>query len=506
MSVTESSSAATSDEPPGKGLTGSPLTAKLSRLSLNPNAVEFVPSSSRSATSTSAAATITTDATTSTVDIKNKPNLDRTSSANSNASDDEYRQYWRSQLPDDLIDVADLFSDGNQYDQQASSDFDLALGSRSGPARTPSAHRNGEQLQPHRTNGSSTMIQDQHAALDRKQWVNGIDGVQLPEEINPLHLLAAEFPNFAVQSLTEVYFANNCDLALTIEMLTQLELQEEGAPSRRPVRPSTAAPSLTPMDFPSLPGMEAMNDNRSMNAQRPMDLASSVARRFGHGEQGVDFAAVVRKQAAQQPQWHHRAEVPMRQTLGGGYGYGSREVHRMPVQPQPWLETGEAVANMYTDMREEARDHARVRNAYFEQARQAYLIGNKALAKELSAKGQWHNEQMKMAHGKAAEAIFQQRNSPLLQLSRDGQSRMIDLHGLHVSEAIPLLKRELSALKMASRNTSKRQCIYVCVGTGHHTKGSRTPARVPIAIERYLAEEERLQFSEVQPGMLRVIV
>lgn len=43
------------------------------------------------------------------------------------------------------------------------------------------------------------------------------------------------------------------------------------------------------------------------------------------------------------------------------------------------------------------------------QARQAYLAGNKALAKELSAKGQWHNEQMKAAHSKAGEAIFWQR-------------------------------------------------------------------------------------------------
>jgi len=43
------------------------------------------------------------------------------------------------------------------------------------------------------------------------------------------------------------------------------------------------------------------------------------------------------------------------------------------------------------------------------QARQAYLIGNKALAKELSAKGQLHNMHMKAAHGKAQESIYRQR-------------------------------------------------------------------------------------------------
>lgn len=36
-------------------------------------------------------------------------------------------------------------------------------------------------------------------------------------------------------------------------------------------------------------------------------------------------------------------------------------------------------------------------------------MGNKALAKDLSAKGQMHNMQMKAAHAKAQEAIYRQR-------------------------------------------------------------------------------------------------
>lgn len=43
------------------------------------------------------------------------------------------------------------------------------------------------------------------------------------------------------------------------------------------------------------------------------------------------------------------------------------------------------------------------------QARQAYLIGNKALAKELSVKGQLHNMHMKAAHGKAQDSIYRLR-------------------------------------------------------------------------------------------------
>jgi len=43
------------------------------------------------------------------------------------------------------------------------------------------------------------------------------------------------------------------------------------------------------------------------------------------------------------------------------------------------------------------------------QARQAYLIGNGSLARELSRKGQLYNMQMKAAHGKAKETIYRQR-------------------------------------------------------------------------------------------------
>lgn len=44
-----------------------------------------------------------------------------------------------------------------------------------------------------------------------------------------------------------------------------------------------------------------------------------------------------------------------------------------------------------------------------EQARQAYLSGQKALAKELSEKGQLHNIKMKDAHSRAQESIFRLR-------------------------------------------------------------------------------------------------
>jgi hypothetical protein len=45
-----------------------------------------------------------------------------------------------------------------------------------------------------------------------------------------------------------------------------------------------------------------------------------------------------------------------------------------------------------------------------DQATQAYLAGDKALAKELGAKGRWHGAQMAAAHAAASDSIFRARN------------------------------------------------------------------------------------------------
>ena len=354
--------------------------------------------------------------------------------------------------------------------------------------------------------------------------------------LNPLEFLASLFPGFAAESLAEVYFANGCDLHMTIEMLTQLELQVDGSFHQNLSSKTLSAPNLSAMDFPALTSPDGQtasvkysvdNVQQSGNPYRSSDkdilsfkTSSSIPTRGA-----IDFASAVRKLASQDSGiWKYDKSGSGDAAIGssrtshvlagydGGQGRASfsdrlqnRGLARglAPV----WLETGDTVANMYSELREEARDHARLRNAYFEQARQAYLIGNKALAKELSAKGQVHNMHMKAAHGKAQESIYRQRNpvAPEMQGNGRGHERMIDLHGLHVSEAIHVLKHELSVLKNTARAADQPLQVYICVGTGHHTRGSRTPARLPIAVQRFLLEEG-LDFTEPQPGLLRVVI
>lgn len=130
----------------------------------------------------------------------------------------------------------------------------------------------------------------------------------------------------------------------------------------------------------------------------------------------------------------------------------------------------------------------------------------------------------------------------------------MDLHGLHVPEALQFLDREIKAATVPHHIDS----LYVLVGTGHHTKvcfsacplflclstflqlllplyragkptsrpsvdhtlssvyimansiqlvlqGTKTPARLPAAVASYL-ERSGLQFREPQPGQLCVVL
>lgn len=559
---------------------------------LNPNAAEFVPFSLRSSSSPSGSSSNSAVATArfATSGTIGKAVLDRSESSVSNTSDDEAHQFWRHQLPDDITPDFKVMGEDESQALGGLSLSGLSLHDSSEVPKFPASMGSGyvltEQQEPYprNINGSSYSEKMRYAAssygedptsanyltLTTKPWdkhiissdqllgngrgVHSYNGNSRPgfmndvlgehaivddADMNPVEFLASQFPGFAAESLAEVYFANGCDLNLTIEMLTQLELQVDGGFNQNMNSKALSAPNLSALDFPALPVPDGQNGpskyagddlQQSGNPYRYSDKenlllfksSSSIPSRGG----AVDFASAVRKLATQDSGiWKYerngssdstvgssRSSHVLASSYGSGNGrgiYAERAQNRGSARAAPvWLETGEAVANMYSELREEARDHARLRNAYFEQARQAYLIGNKALAKELSVKGQLHNMHMKAAHGKAQDSIYRLRNpvGPEIQGNGRGHERMIDLHGLHVSEAIHVLKHELSVLRSTARAAEQRLQVYICVGTGHHTRGSRTPARLPIAVQQYLLEEEGLDYTEPQPGLLRVVI
>ncbi|CAI9096699.1 OLC1v1032900C4 [Oldenlandia corymbosa var. corymbosa] len=562
--------------------------------SLNPNAAEFVPSSFRSPTGSASPAEASSKFITTTTTTLGKSVLDRSESSASNVSnnsDDEAHQFWRRQLPDDITPDFKVMGEDDSQGINNLSLSGLSLGDVNEVSRFPASAGSGfifkdqHELSPHPTNGnnfaekmrfpassydedltpgnfsslSSPKPWDKHllnndlflpgaregapyngnsrhgfpsGVMNEQQYLDNMD-------VNPVEFLASQFPGFAAESVAEVYFANGGDLNLTIEMLTQLELQVDGGLNQNINSKALSAPNLNAMEFPALSSIDGQNGvskfaadelQQGMNPYRPSEKENllffkSSASFPSRG--AVDFASAVRKMPPQDSGvWKYdrnnssdanAGSSRSSQILASSYSsgqvrgiYGDRLQSRGSSRAVPvWLETGDVVANMYTEMREEARGHARIRNAYFEQARQAYLHGNKALAKELSIKGQLHNIQMKAAHGKAQDSIYRQRNPGSTEIQANGrgvQERIIDLHGLHVSEALHVLKRELSLLRNAARSADQRLQVYICVGTGHHTRGSRTPARLPIAVQRYLLEEEGLDYSEPQPGLLRVVI
>ncbi|KAL8054456.1 hypothetical protein ABFX02_05G138200 [Erythranthe guttata] len=525
------------------GTGASSVDRKLSapKPSLNPNATEFVPFALRSPASVISSP----GAPSKSAAASGKGILDRLESSVSNNSDDEAQQYWQHQLPDDITPdfklmgmddsqgINDLsFSslsltdtnEGSRYSSSIGSGFMAAEQQLGLSPRLVNGNNNAEKLRysassygdyPSPTGFHPSLSKPwEHQIVSNDQHLSGGHDSGNPghafladmsdeqllmdnQDVSPLEFLSSQFPGFAAESLAEVYFANGGDLNLTVEMLTQLELQVDGGLSQTLNSKALSAPNLNAMDFPALSVRDGQNDlangspYRSSEKQGPLFRSNSFVPSRG----AVDFASAVRKMASQDSSiWKYdrngssdttigssRSSQVLASSYNSGQGrsiYGDRLQSRGSGPASPiWLETGEAVANMYSEMREEARDHARVRNAYF--------------------------EQMKAAHGKAQETIYRQRNSDI---QTNGRERMIDLHGLHVSEAIHVLKRELAVIKNAARSMDQRLLVYICVGTGHHTRGSRTPARLPTAVQRYLLEDEGLDFTEPQPGLLRVLI
>ncbi|GLE09359.1 hypothetical protein PINS_up020968 [Pythium insidiosum] len=157
------------------------------------------------------------------------------------------------------------------------------------------------------------------------------------------------------------------------------------------------------------------------------------------------------------------------------------------VAGRRWLSTGAAVSAQYTQLREEAYELACARNKCFMNATRAYRSGNKSLARSLSQQGHEYNEKMKQCHYDAASRIFEMRN-PRQQLYED---HLMDLHGLHVAEAVELLANLLPSL-----SDDGIEAIYVVTGSGHHSKGPTGNPRLRPAVERFLATEG-YQFSPV---------
>ncbi|KAF1656938.1 NEDD4-binding protein 2, partial [Aptenodytes patagonicus] len=132
----------------------------------------------------------------------------------------------------------------------------------------------------------------------------------------------------------------------------------------------------------------------------------------------------------------------------------------------------------YDDLRAEAFCHQQKRQECLRKAGEAYRMGMKPVAAFYAHQGHLHEQKMKEANHAAAVQIFEKVNTSLLPMN------VLDLHGLHVDEAVNQLSRVLQEKSEEYQQTGGKPYLCVITGRGSHSQGG--VARIRPAAIRYL--------------------
>ncbi|XP_017599999.1 PREDICTED: NEDD4-binding protein 2 isoform X4 [Corvus brachyrhynchos] len=150
----------------------------------------------------------------------------------------------------------------------------------------------------------------------------------------------------------------------------------------------------------------------------------------------------------------------------------------------------------YDDLRAEAFCHQQKRQECLKKAGEAYRMGMKPVAAFYAHQGRLHEQKMKEANHAAAVQIFERINTSLLPMN------VLDLHGLHVDEAVNQLSRVLQEKSEVSAEENFNR-YNSCTGRGSHSQGG--VARIRPAAIRYLTSHN-FRFTEIKPGCLKVML
>ena len=230
------------------------------------------------------------------------------------------------------------------------------------------------------------------------------------------------------------------------------------------------------------------------NEEKFPALGSSSANDQEIASLSLDFARALSTAPAPTPSVHATS------TTNSARGVKAQGIRKLRSHfGNKWVDTGNSVKVQYKTLRADALEVTKARNECFMKATRAYRSGNKAQATFLSKQGRELNAKMKELHLMAATQIFQLRNPPS-QLYEDG---LMDLHGLHVAEAIEFLSEILPEL--ASDGLTG---IRIVTGTGNHTTIHDGRSRLRPAVQRYLSDQG-YEFGEIPDqrgyvGMLMV--
>ncbi|KAA6417051.1 MAG: hypothetical protein FRX49_12993 [Trebouxia sp. A1-2] len=129
--------------------------------------------------------------------------------------------------------------------------------------------------------------------------------------------------------------------------------------------------------------------------------------------------------------------------------------------------------------------HSQARDTYFAAAQVAFEKGNREAAQELTGKGKEHAHLAKEARQRANQAAYDSCNVSVTNRFK------VDLHGLHVEEALQVLEQHL--LSLGGLGCPGGILLQVITGIGKHSTNGR-PKILP-AVIRYLSDAGH-RFSE----------
>ncbi|XP_078534437.1 NEDD4-binding protein 2 [Lissotriton helveticus] len=151
----------------------------------------------------------------------------------------------------------------------------------------------------------------------------------------------------------------------------------------------------------------------------------------------------------------------------------------------------------YADFRTEAFLHRSKQQECFRKAAEAYRRGMKEVATFYAQQGHLHGVKVKEANHLAALQIFNRVNESLL------PENVLDLHGLHVDEAIDRMCRILQEKGEEYKCTGGKPYLSVITGRGNHSQGG--VPRIKPAVIDYLTSHN-FRFKEVKAGCIQVML